>query len=191
VALSSLLLGSCSKFSYAEMELDLHYDGETDKLVVLEIERGIHAPATSLSDAITALEHAAMGGRVIPPDQGFAVDFDMLEASSKGEGKQPMKPAEREFAEFARNVKIAKSGMFLDSEGRLSLFRMWTIANVKQGLTVINAMIDADMLERGGPDEPFQPSFPVFDIETRRLQRERGKTHTPWLIADKNGFVLD
>lgn len=191
LAVSSLLLGSCSKFSYADMELDLHYDGESDKLVVLEIERGIHAQESAIGDAIAALEHAATGGRIFPPEQGIALDFDALEASLVDESKKPVKPLERSAAEFAHSVKVVKSGTFLDAEGRLSLFRLWTLTDFKKGIALINATIDEGVLEKGGQDEPFQPSFPVFDIETRELQRERGKTHTPWLIADKNGFVLD
>jgi len=191
LALSSPLFGSCSKFSYVENEFDVHYDGDADKLVVLEIERGIHAPDSAIGDAIAALEHAATGGRIFPPEQGIALDFDALEASLVDESKQPVKPLERAAAEFAHSVKVVKSGTFLDTDGRLSLFRLWTLTDFKKGIAIINATIDESVLEKGGQDEPFQPSFPVFDVETRELQRERSKTHTPWLVADKNGFILD
>jgi hypothetical protein len=186
------LAASCSKFSYVGMELDVHYDGDTDKLVMLEVERGIYAGSPSkLGDAITALDRAANGGRVIPPDDLFSIDFDKLEESLTKEPSQEAKPHERDLAEFARGVKVVKSGTFLDADGRLSLFRMWSISNFKKLIAFTNDGLNDALIDAGASDEPFKPAFPVFDVETRDLQRAKAKARAPWLSADKNSIVLD
>jgi hypothetical protein len=192
LALSSPFFGSCSKFSYVGMELDVHYDGETDKLVMLEVEHGIHRYGScSLSDAIDTLQRAASGGRVIPPEDGFSVDFDKMEQALSDGNAKDMKPRDRDAAEFARGVKVVKSGLFLDGEGRLSLFRMWTVSNFKRALAIVNEGINETVLDGGSPDENFKPSFGLYDVETRDLQRARATAHAAWLSADKSSLVLD
>ena len=190
LALSSVVLActSCNTFSYVGTETHLRYDKDSDVLTMLEIEHGIYA-APKQSGAVAAVESVANGRRVFPADEGFFhLDFDRTDKDSGAESADTASLRDRKWRAFADGVKITQGGLFLDDAGQLSLYRLWSFANVRAGLELFNEGIDAAIAEYTGE---FAPAFPVFDEETRTLWRERAAAHGDWFSTKDGAFVLD
>jgi hypothetical protein len=187
-----LATASCTQFNFVGMELHARYDGKADKLVLLEIEHGICAGgSSSVAEGTDAFEKVALGRRLFPPNGGLAVDVDELERKLAAGELISEKPAARHVAELAHDLKIEKCGMFLDEEGRLSLFRVWDIAHFKSLLAVTNEAINDDIAAEVDDKEGFKPRFAVYDTETRDLRRARSKARASWLSTDGDAIVLD
>ena len=187
----TLSLVSCSKFDDVGTELHVRYDSSADKLVVIEAVHGVHSGSSGVADAATALGRASEGRRIFPASEGIAIDFDEMEEHARAGEVEDKGWDPKQMAELAHNVKVMKSGMFLDEQARLSLFRVWEISRFKSALEFINQGINRTVVDRVEDKEGFKPSFPVFDVETRDLQQARAKSHSPWLSTDGDSFVLD
>ncbi|MBK7644544.1 MAG: hypothetical protein IPJ19_16115 [Planctomycetes bacterium] len=187
-ALALLFCAGCSDYSVARQELHARYLAEEDALLVLEVEYGIDAGDVPDPKAVEALLHSLNGARRYPPEGGLvSFDFD----KPLPEAAQGMEREQRDLKEFAANVKVEDTHMFVDERKRLSFLRLTRISHVQRMLKLLNAFMNRASAREASWAKPLASEFPIFDQGTYDAFHKAVADGHEWLRIENEAFVID
>lgn len=180
---------ACSSYQVAESSMRVRYVSEEDVLLVLEVQVGLASRAEdqhSLGEAAESLRKATAGGRVYPPQGGLpAFDFD--------DDPSPERRAEPwylDLLELRKLVRVERSRVLLDEEGRLCFVRLTRVHEFRRFLGIVNTMFNRELQEHES-NKPTGSEFPAFDEPTAAAMRAAIERNHPWLSIQDGAFVLD
>jgi hypothetical protein len=81
--------------------------------------------------------------------------------------------------------------LFLDGQGRLSLFRLTRVERFERVLVLVNEWFNREEREHDDEERAFRPDFPIFDEASWKLVRDAIATGHRWLSVEDGAIVLD
>lgn len=185
------LCGCSSDYEVSRQEVCLRLRAKEDALSILEVQSGITAGKDE-AEALNALGAVLAGAKRYPPERGFlSLDLDAEDIDTTIESETERAA----FREFAANVNVSETHVFLDDRGQLCFARHTRIERLHRMLEIVNAWLNRNLLEDHAREDAGQrePSadFPVFDAETRASIRAAATAGHAWLSLRDDALVLD
>lgn len=167
----------------------VRHSSEEDVLLVLDAQVGLVARGEgehALGEVPESLRKATAGGRVHPPQGGLPgsdLDYDPSP-------ERRAEPWYQDLLELRKLVRVEKSRVLLDEEGRLCFVGLTRVHEFLRFPGVVNTMINRE-LQQHESDKPAVSGFPAFDEATAAAMRAAIERNHPWLCIQDGAFVLD
>ena len=183
-------------FWIVQSEYHVRYMEDADTIQLVELHHGLGAHDVEV--AADAVEQLVAGWRRFPPEGGWLFVLDMDEEGfwaweeefEGGERPEDVQELIAGLKSVEPLLRVERAGLFIDDEGRLSLFRD---VRIEAATRLAGLASDyANLQLRHAENEPgeFQPDAPVFDVRTRELWREAAEADHSWAAIEGGGLVL-
>ncbi len=204
-----LMCSACAKVRFTEQRIFVRHDAENDVAEVLLVYQGLYPsrsenvfigapyvqgpgeetteredrPYTEVQvrDAVEAVAWIEGGRRFfILGAWAFEVDLDEPDETC-GDPDEERDEAE----EFADDISVTHSGLYLDEQDRLCAYQVLRIPRASLGLRLLNEVLHESIRE-SGEDAELDVGL-SYDARTGELWREDAVRGVPWVMMHEGG----